>query len=296
MARGLAGGGSWYMFDLRGTLKSSVPPGPVTFEQLVDDAEAVADAIGEPFDLFAVNDGCNVAVGLATRRPELVRRMLLVAPGAANALPEDEYQAYLATSDRLMGLWQFIMWVHPGADPAQCRAMAEETIAGQPPDATAALRKASVSIGVADLASEITAPSLLIDNSMGFPSALALSAVMPFARAADWNHLGDGTINGAAWRRAWDDAIPPDSVAEPWQRRRDERAAEDCAIEELSSREVEVMRLIAAGRTNRQIAAELVLADGTVSRHVHNILTKLGLPNRSAAATWAAARGIRPPH
>ena len=55
----------------------------------------------------------------------------------------------------------------------------------------------------------------------------------------------------------------------------------------LSPREVQVLRLVATGRTNVAIAADLVLSERTVDRHVSNILAKLGLPSRSAATAWA---------
>jgi DNA-binding CsgD family transcriptional regulator len=55
----------------------------------------------------------------------------------------------------------------------------------------------------------------------------------------------------------------------------------------LTAREVEVLRLIAAGKTNRTIATELFLSEKTVARHVSNILTKLGLPSRAAATAYA---------
>jgi predicted ATPase/DNA-binding CsgD family transcriptional regulator len=55
----------------------------------------------------------------------------------------------------------------------------------------------------------------------------------------------------------------------------------------LSRREVEVLRLVAAGRTNREIAAELVLSERTVAHHVDSILTKLGVSTRSAATAFA---------
>jgi ATP/maltotriose-dependent transcriptional regulator MalT len=55
----------------------------------------------------------------------------------------------------------------------------------------------------------------------------------------------------------------------------------------LTAREVEVLRLIASGRTNRAIAAELFLSEKTVARHVSNIFTKLGLSTRAAATAYA---------
>lgn len=58
-------------------------------------------------------------------------------------------------------------------------------------------------------------------------------------------------------------------------------------VAELTAREIEVVRLVAAGRTNREIAGRLVISDKTVARHLHNVFTKLELPNRSAATAWA---------
>jgi DNA-binding CsgD family transcriptional regulator len=55
----------------------------------------------------------------------------------------------------------------------------------------------------------------------------------------------------------------------------------------LSARELEVLRLLASGRTNRQIAAELVVSEHTVARHVQNIFAKLGVSSRTAATAFA---------
>src|SRR5207237_5437727 len=55
----------------------------------------------------------------------------------------------------------------------------------------------------------------------------------------------------------------------------------------LSPREIEVLRLVATGATNRAIAAELVLSERTVDRHVSNIFAKLRVASRSAATAYA---------
>ena len=55
----------------------------------------------------------------------------------------------------------------------------------------------------------------------------------------------------------------------------------------LTAREVEVLRLVAAGKTNRQIAAELVVSEKTAATHVSNIFNKLGLSSRAAATAYA---------
>jgi DNA-binding CsgD family transcriptional regulator len=59
------------------------------------------------------------------------------------------------------------------------------------------------------------------------------------------------------------------------------------ALGGLTAREVEVLRLLATGRTNRAIAESLVISEKTVARHVANIFTKLGLSSRSAATAYA---------
>ena len=60
----------------------------------------------------------------------------------------------------------------------------------------------------------------------------------------------------------------------------------------LTSRETEVLRLVATGMSNREIATALVLSDHTVHRHVANILRKLAQPSRAAAATQASRAGM----
>jgi NarL family two-component system response regulator LiaR len=60
----------------------------------------------------------------------------------------------------------------------------------------------------------------------------------------------------------------------------------------LTGRELEVLRLIAQGKSNREIAEELVLAEVTVRTHVSNILSKLHLANRTQAALYALKEGI----
>jgi len=62
--------------------------------------------------------------------------------------------------------------------------------------------------------------------------------------------------------------------------------------EELSAREIEVLKLLATGASNRDIADKLVLAEGTVKNHVSNILSKLHAENRTQAANLARERKI----
>jgi len=60
----------------------------------------------------------------------------------------------------------------------------------------------------------------------------------------------------------------------------------------LTDRELEVLRLVAAGRSNREIAVELVISEHTVARHLQNIFAKLGVPSRTAATAFAFAHDL----
>jgi DNA-binding CsgD family transcriptional regulator len=66
-------------------------------------------------------------------------------------------------------------------------------------------------------------------------------------------------------------------------------------IEPLSERELEVLRLLAEGRSNREIAETLIIAVGTVKTHVHNICGKLEAPTRGRAVARAQALGLLTP-
>jgi DNA-binding NarL/FixJ family response regulator len=69
-------------------------------------------------------------------------------------------------------------------------------------------------------------------------------------------------------------------------------SAIDTLIDTLTDRELDVLRLLADGRTNAEISAELQLGESTVKSHVQNVLAKLGARNRVSAATYAFEIGL----
>jgi len=77
--------------------------------------------------------------------------------------------------------------------------------------------------------------------------------------------------------------IPPDIAAE---------LAEHAADDELTQREIDVLRLIGAGNSNKLIADQLSIGEATVKSHVTNILSKLGANDRAHAVTIGLKRGI----
>src|SRR5579863_3156166 len=77
--------------------------------------------------------------------------------------------------------------------------------------------------------------------------------------------------------------IPPDVAAD---------LADHAADEDLTPREIEVLRLVAAGNANKEIAGQLSIAEETVKSHVASVLAKLGANDRTHAVTTALKRGI----
>lgn len=74
--------------------------------------------------------------------------------------------------------------------------------------------------------------------------------------------------------------------------RADPEVTAPSAAGDLSAREVEVLRLIAKGASNREIAEHLVISEGTVKTHISNILSRLGLRDRTQAAIYARDAGL----
>jgi DNA-binding CsgD family transcriptional regulator len=121
--------------------------------------------------------------------------------------------------------------------------------------------------------------------------ALADSSVSPHERARVLLGLAGG--NAAA---GWPEAAQAASVPAPAETRRSggttsARTAPACP-NGLSAREVEVLRLLAGGGSNRQIAAALYLSLRTVERHIANVYAKTGAHGRAAATAYALRRHL----
>lgn len=76
---------------------------------------------------------------------------------------------------------------------------------------------------------------------------------------------------------------------------RGETTGSDALIEPLTERETDVLRLLAQGLTNKDIAQTLILSVRTVEAHLRNIFGKLGVASRTEAALWATRHGYSPP-
>jgi DNA-binding CsgD family transcriptional regulator len=63
-------------------------------------------------------------------------------------------------------------------------------------------------------------------------------------------------------------------------------------LSDLTPREIEILQLVLAGRTNKEIAAEIFVSEKTVEFHLNNIYTKVGVRKRNLASVWAIRQGM----
>ncbi len=164
-------------------------------------------------------------------------------------------------------------------------------------DAESAARSldAVYSFEAADAAARIEAPTLVLhrrdDRAIPFALGQELAALIPgatFMALDGSDHLPWHGDSGAVARAT----LAFLGVSDPVVALDDARPDTPAADHDLSDRELEVLRLVAMGLSDREIAERLTLSPHTVHRHVANVRTKLRLPSRAAAAAQAARMGL----
>jgi DNA-binding NarL/FixJ family response regulator len=175
---------------------------------------------------------------------------------------------------------------HPDALAALAHALGETALAEGHPDAAAQQLSRA-----AELHASLDIPFERAQIQLRAGVALAAAG----QREAAIERLGEAHRSARRLGAAPLATQAADEVAklgESVERRLGRRAAADHQNAGLSHRELEVMRLVASGRTNREIAGELVLSTRTVDMHVRNILTKLRCRSRTEAAAKAGDLGL----
>ena|SRR5438270_567109 len=125
------------------------------------------------------------------------------------------------------------------------------------------------------------------DILSGALAAGAAGFILKEASAEDIVRATQAVAGGAAWL---DGAVAARVLAAYRAARASKRPLEP--PESLSDREVEVLRLVASGMNNSEIAQELFISEATVKTHITHIFTKLGLRDRAAAIVYAFDRGL----
>jgi pimeloyl-ACP methyl ester carboxylesterase/DNA-binding CsgD family transcriptional regulator len=269
------------------------------------DLEAVADAAGfDRFALMAMAQGGPVAISYAARYPERVSRLLFYGSysAAAHGL-SDEQRDLEDTFGQLIKVgWArpdstfrrvFTSLMIPNASEEQMRWLDDLQRVAASASTTYHARQQRFRADADDLLGELKLPTLVLhsvgDRMNTFEYARHLASSIAGARLValdSENHIV--LEDEPAWPVFVDEVqrfLQPDA-----------RSVEPTGqpIEQLlSARELQVLRLAAAGRDNEAIAAELHLSLRTVERHLQNVYGKLGLQGRSARVA-ATARLLAP--
>jgi len=269
-------------------------PAPSTREQEVAVLAGLLDAIGlGTVSLFGGSSGSVVAAGCAAALPDRVNRIVLYggyAHGADIASPPTR-NATVDIVRRHWGLGSRVLTdlFMPGASAAERADFAKFQRLAATPEQAAAELASIYRLDARDILGSVVAPTLVLhrrgDRAIPFALGqdlasqirgahfLALEGDEHFPWRGDLDAVAAATSNFLQGRRPAPPIAAPPTV-------RDRR--------QLSVRETEVLRLVASGRTDVQIARELALSTHTVHRHIANIRTKLDVPSRAAAAAWAA--------
>ncbi|MCH8298668.1 MAG: alpha/beta fold hydrolase [Chloroflexi bacterium] len=295
-------------FDQRGSGLSDRNVEDLSFDAWVSDLEAVVEANHlESFVLLGMSQGGSVAIEYTARHPEKVEKLLLYGAYARGGLKRggslEEHQARVTLTKHGWGRDDptyrqiFTSGFMPEATAEQAGWFNELQRVSTSPETAARLQEIMAYIDVLDRLPEITAPTLVLhavgDRRVPYEQGRQLSSLIPGAKMVDLdsqNHLL--IANEPAWKTCQaavreflgtGPAVSAETVA-------------DTKLEPppdgLTPREVEVLRLVANGKSNQEIATELVISFNTVTNHVKSILGKTGCANRTEAAAYAIPRGL----
>jgi pimeloyl-ACP methyl ester carboxylesterase/DNA-binding CsgD family transcriptional regulator len=269
------------------------PPELMTLDFEVRTLEAVLEPLGDaPVDLLGVSYGGGVCAAFAERHPERVRRVVTfgayargadVAPAAVRASLLGMVRTHWGLGSRMLA----DVWL-PDGDAGERTEMTDYQRAAATPEMAAELLELAYALDARAAFERLRAPALILhrrgDRAAPFRLARELAALAPGARLLP--------LEGSA-HPPWHGHVA--SVVEPtlaFLAAGGEERPEAGGAGELSAREREVLALVAAGLSDAQIAAALVLSPHTVHRHVANIRAKLRQPTRAAAAAEAARSGL----
>ncbi|SDJ04443.1 Pimeloyl-ACP methyl ester carboxylesterase [Frankineae bacterium MT45] len=301
-------------FDERGHGLSDWDVTDHSLEARIGDLEAVADAAGFPsFALMAMAQGGPVAISYAARHPERVTRLLFY--GSYSSAKQGLSAEDLALEDTF-GQMIKVGWARP--DSTFRRVFTSLMIPGATEEQMCwldDLQRVAASAGTAyiarqqrfaadadELLPQLEFPTLILhsvgDRMNSFEYGRHLAASIAGARLV--------ALEGENHIVLEDDSAWPIFVAEVrqflapdrlvWEGSEQRRPAPSPTVPIdtlLSTRELDVLRLVADGRDNEEIAVALQLSRRTVERHIQNIYGKLGLQGRSARIA-AAARLLTP--
>lgn len=299
------------LYDMRGTGLSQRDVSDFTLDAHVADVEAIVAAFGlDTFELFGAVEGGAIAAAFAARHPKTVSRLVLWCAWAQTAyaitgrirswasLIEQDWGLMAETCAHLAMGWSGGETGRQGADELRTSVAPEVMI------------RAMRGIGqfdVTDELSSIHAPCLVLHRRdvewLSVDVARQLAASIPDARLvlvageATVPYLGDSGLVLEALREF--QGADAQHLAARQGLANSAPAESDSGgprVDGLTEREVEVLRLIAAGLSNNDIAKQLCISVRTVERHIGNVYGKIKTRGRANATIYAIRNGLIAPH
>ena len=304
-------------YDVRGTGLSERTVADYSLEALLLDVEAVVDRLGlARFALFGAADAGPVAIAYAARHPERVARLVLWCAWARGV--DIDSPRIRAWRELLERDWELMTdtcaHLALGWSAGQIgRRAAERLRESVTREGLRAALDAAAAFDASPLLAAVEAPALVLhrreipwlpvaiarDLASGLRDArltvLEGESTAPYLSDAEAIAQAIDEFLGEPDRPALSPEAAPTDVRRPATRPPEPTPGAMLQApggRELTAREVEVVRLIAGGRTNQEIAEELVVSVRTVERHIANIYHKLGARGRAHATAYALTRGI----
>jgi pimeloyl-ACP methyl ester carboxylesterase len=295
---GLAEGHTVLRYDERGCGLSDRDVDDLSLEARVADLEAVIEAAGlERFGVLGMSQGGPVAIAYAARHPQRISRLILFATYARGRLKRDPSPAAREHAELMISLirmgWGqdqptfrrlFTTLFIPDATPQQMEWFDELQRTTTEPATAVQIRHARNQDDVTGVATQVATPTLILhardDALVPFAEGRLLATLIPDARLVPLESRNHILLAGDP---AW-----PVFLSELREFTGTTASASPQPVEELSAREREVMRFVAEGLSNEQIAERLFLSVRTVERHLSNVYVKLGVSGKAARAAAAA--------
>ncbi len=284
-------------YDKRGTGMSDRPDDPDTYAlstRVLDLERVVDETCDGPVLLFGWSEGGMIAMAYAAKHPERVSRLVLFGTFArileAHGYPGSDPSSADALQLLIRQEWgsgsRILSTVFlPEADDDRLRWFTEWQRHTLTPEGAVRSRQANMDTDIRDVLPRITAPTLVLhrrnDGSPERSEYLVRHIPNAEFQSLEGDHhvpfLGDGLSVVDAINAFLDRPLLPSTNRPP-----------ACS---LTAREIDVLRLIAEGLSNREIAARLCLSEKTVNRHLANLYAKIDVHSRGAAIAYAFHAG-----
>jgi len=281
----------------------------LSLEARVDDLHAVVGQVDlSRFALVGASIGAATAIAYAVRHPALISHLVLISPFVSGAQLFEIPDLRVATSAPVSGdrEWKVFTNMLGSAstafeDPRLARHIADAIQETTDAKGFAAYNEATQTMDLTDFLPQIRMPCLVI-HEPGFPfgsfeSCQQVASGIPHAQFVI---VGGRSIAGsmhAGHVAAIDQFLRSGTVTQSISVTSEAATAVPrfVAPDGLTPREVDVLTRVAAGMTNKEIAAELGVAIPTIERHLVNLYAKIGARGRADATAYALRHGLDAP-